>query len=201
VTHGSAKSDALERQCVTPAARPPLSTRNGVADAASQIWGGPSRRKEYSVFKDLPGKRSSPKTKRSWGTLRRRRNVVLRTACCVQNLLRTSCAVRGTEHLFTPAAVPAGPLHPSDSFPKGRAMGSCRRDRSHRESQPGRIDYQRRRRPPCGGLRPCQIRHQCCGEKFLARKGTSPARRQPRSHPLISRYSTVKRFGPLFFCK
>jgi hypothetical protein len=42
---------------------------------------------------------------------------------------RTSRAIPRTKHLFTPAAVPSGPLHPSDYVPKGRAMGSCRRDR------------------------------------------------------------------------
>src|SRR5260370_15578561 len=35
--------------------------------------------------------------------------------------------------------------------------------------------------------------------KFLARKSTSPTRRQPRSHLLISLYGAVKRLGPLFW--
>src|SRR5260370_15088754 len=43
-------------------------------------------------------------------------------------------------------------------------MGSCRCDRSHRESQLGRIDYRKRYWPPCGGLRPCQDPALRCGE-------------------------------------
>src|ERR1051325_9723684 len=63
---------------------------------------------------------------------------------------------------------------------------------AHRELQPGRIHYRKRRTPE---LQPAAchvntkriaIRYQCCGEKFLARKGTSPSRRiAPQSYLLI----------------
>jgi hypothetical protein len=43
-------------------------------------------------------------------------------------------------------------------------MGLCRCDRSHRESQLGRIDHRRRRQSPRGDRRPCQDPALRCGE-------------------------------------
>src|SRR5258707_6914718 len=67
---------------------------------------------------------------------------------------RTHFELVGTPNFsIAPAAVPSGPLYPFGLIPKGRAMGSYWHDRSHRESQLGRIDYRKRHRPLCGGSR------------------------------------------------
>jgi hypothetical protein len=166
-----------------------------VADAASQIWGGPSWRKGIFSFQRPAGETVFPETKRSSGTLRRRRKNVLRTTCHVPNLcaLRARCVVRSI-------CLPP---------PRSLRVRCTRRIHFRRDARWGRAGVtghtaSRNSAGSTTGGAAARLT-AACGP---ARSGTnvavknswpgkvSPARRQPRSHLLISRYSTVKRFGP-----
>ena len=89
--------------------------------------------------------------------------------------------------LFTPAAVPSVRCTRRISFRRNARWGyagvtgtprvATRPDRSGHSALAGRTpricNYRKRRRPPCGGPRPCRPGTNV-RRKFLARKGTSP---------------------------